>query len=153
MTEMLNKEFSRKSFLKGGGALIVGFSLAGAALAGKARAADSPFASNGPLDLDQVDSWIAIHADNTASIKTGQRRARSGHVDRAAEIAAEELDMDVSQLKFVTHDTNVTPDTGATRRAARSRAPGPSSSRGGRDGEAGAARPRRDAARRAGRRA
>ena len=29
MTEMLNKEFSRKSFLKGGGALIVGFSAGG----------------------------------------------------------------------------------------------------------------------------
>ena len=26
MTEMLNKEFSRKSFVKGGGAMIVGFS-------------------------------------------------------------------------------------------------------------------------------
>ena len=41
MTEMLNKEFSRKSFVKGGGALVVGFSLAGAALAGKAGAATS----------------------------------------------------------------------------------------------------------------
>ena len=30
MTEMLNKEFSRKTFVKGGGAMIVGFS-AGAA--------------------------------------------------------------------------------------------------------------------------
>ena len=30
MTEMLKKEFSRKTFVKGGGALIVGFSLAGA---------------------------------------------------------------------------------------------------------------------------
>ena len=30
MTEMLNKEFSRKTFVKGGGALIVGFSAAGA---------------------------------------------------------------------------------------------------------------------------
>ena len=28
MTEMLNKEFSRKSFLKGGGAMVVGFSVA-----------------------------------------------------------------------------------------------------------------------------
>ena len=31
MTEMLKKEFSRKSFLKGGGALVVGFSLGGRA--------------------------------------------------------------------------------------------------------------------------
>ena len=38
--------FSRRSFVKGGGALIVGFSLAG-----RASAAVSPFASDGPSDL------------------------------------------------------------------------------------------------------
>jgi hypothetical protein len=31
-----------------------------------------PERSNGPPDLGQVDSFIAIHADNTASIKTGR---------------------------------------------------------------------------------
>jgi hypothetical protein len=35
MTEMLSKEFSRQAFLKGGGALIVGFSVAGAGLGAK----------------------------------------------------------------------------------------------------------------------
>ena len=39
MTELLKKELSRKTFLKGGGALVVGFSLAGAATAGRAAAA------------------------------------------------------------------------------------------------------------------
>src|SRR4029077_20084193 len=43
---MHEKEFSRKTFLKSGGALIVSFSVAG--IAGKAQAADSPFASNAP---------------------------------------------------------------------------------------------------------
>ena len=33
---MHERELSRKTFVKGGGALIVGFSVAGAALAGKA---------------------------------------------------------------------------------------------------------------------
>ena len=63
MTEMLNKELSRKTFLKGGGALIASFSVAG--LVGKAQAAESPYASNGPGDMYQIDGWIAIHADNT----------------------------------------------------------------------------------------
>ena len=37
MTGLLHeKEFSRKNFVKGGGALIVGFSIAGSALAGAA---------------------------------------------------------------------------------------------------------------------
>ena len=39
MTEILSKELSRRTFLKGGGALVVGFSSLGA-LAGKAQAAD-----------------------------------------------------------------------------------------------------------------
>ena len=37
MTEMLKKEFSRKSFVKGGGAMVVGFSMVGAALAPRSQ--------------------------------------------------------------------------------------------------------------------
>src|SRR5262249_31148396 len=56
MTGLLHeKEFSRKSFIKRGGALIVGFSLAGAGLAGKASAVGTP-AGYLP-DITQVDSW------------------------------------------------------------------------------------------------
>src|SRR5206468_2865376 len=72
MTGFLHeKDFSRKTFLKGGGALIVGFSVLGSALAGKASAAGvDPFASNG-FDQYQIDAWIVINADNTASLLTG----------------------------------------------------------------------------------
>src|SRR5439155_19420792 len=113
MTGLLHeKEFSRKNFLKGGGALIVGFSLSGAAIAGKAQAADSPYASNGPFDQFQIDSWITINADNTASIKTGGSLQGTGSDTGLLMIAGEELNMDMSQLEFVLADTNVTPNTG-----------------------------------------
>src|SRR5882672_2878132 len=104
------REFSRKAFVKGGGALIVGFSMTG--LAGNARAADSPYASNGPFDQFQVDSWITINADNTASIKTGGILQGTGSDTGLVMIAGEELNMDMSQLEFVMADTNVTPDSG-----------------------------------------
>jgi CO/xanthine dehydrogenase Mo-binding subunit len=105
------REFSRKSFLKGGGALIVGFSIAGAA--GKAAiAADSPYASNGPYDQFQIDSWITINADNTAAIKTGGILQGTGSDTGLLMIAGEELNMDMSQLQFVMADTNVTPNSG-----------------------------------------
>ncbi len=39
---MHEKEFSRKSFVKAGGALIIGFSVAGATFAGKASANFQP---------------------------------------------------------------------------------------------------------------
>jgi CO/xanthine dehydrogenase Mo-binding subunit len=105
-------ELSRKTFLKGGGALIVGFSLAGAASARRAAAADSPYASNGPYDQYSVDSWITINADNTASIRTGGILQGTGSDTGLMMIAGEELNMDMSQLKFVYADTNVTPNTG-----------------------------------------
>ena len=111
---MHENEFSRKTFLKGGGALIVGFSLAGSVFAGKGRAAGSPFASSGPFDNSRVDTWIAVHADNTASIKSGRIELGQGSSTGLLMIAGEELSMDLSQLMHVRHDTNVTPDTGET---------------------------------------
>src|SRR5437667_2309575 len=112
MTGLLHeKEFSRRMFLKSGGALIVGFPLSGAAVAGRAQAADNPFASNG-VDQYSVDSWITINADNTATIKTGGIRQGTGSDTGLLMIAGEELNMDMSQLEFVLADTSVTPDTG-----------------------------------------
>jgi CO/xanthine dehydrogenase Mo-binding subunit len=111
MTELLQKEFSRKTFVKGGGALIVGFSLAGVG-AKAAKAADSPFVSNGPYDMYQIDAWIVINADNTASIKSGAVSQGTGSITGILMIAAEELDLDMSQMRHVPSDTNVTPMTG-----------------------------------------
>jgi nicotinate dehydrogenase subunit B len=108
------QELSRRSFVKGGGAVIVGFSLAGATLAGSARAATSPFASNGSPDLGQVDSFLAIHSDNSASLRTGRVELGQGSTTGLALIAAEELDLDVSRIVSIRHDTNMTPNTGGT---------------------------------------
>src|SRR5579884_966152 len=112
MTGLLHeKELSRRQFLRGGGALIVGFSLAGAGLAGEARADTSPYTSNG-VDQYSVDSWITINPDNTATIKTGGIRQGTGSDTGLLMIAGEELGMEMSQLRFVMADTALTPDTG-----------------------------------------
>src|SRR5436190_7962764 len=114
MTGFLHeREFSRKSFVRGGGALIVGLSAAGVS-ARVTDAADSPFASNGSPDLGLVDTFLAIHADNTATIKTGRVELGQGSTTGMIVLAAEELDMDPSQIVFARNDTNVTPDTGLT---------------------------------------
>jgi CO/xanthine dehydrogenase Mo-binding subunit len=109
----LEQEFSRKAFVKGGGALIVGFSLAG--IGGKASAAgEDPYASNGAPNLAQVDSWLTIHADNTVSLKTGLHELGGGSMTAMVLIAAEELDLEMSQIRFVRIDTNVSPNQGET---------------------------------------
>jgi CO/xanthine dehydrogenase Mo-binding subunit len=114
MTELLQKEFSRTTFVKGGGALIVGIAAAGSLGARSASAAEDPYASNGPYDARQLDTWLAVHADNTVSVKSGKVELGQGTSTGLLMIAAEELDMSLSQMKIVTHDTNVTADQGNT---------------------------------------
>src|SRR5436190_3833202 len=117
MTGLLHeKEFSRKSFLKGGGAMLVGFSVLGAGVGAKAAkaAGDDPFASNGPYDQTAVDSWLIVHSDNTASLKIGKVEMGQGTPTALLIIAAEELNMDFKQMKMISHDTNVTPNQGAS---------------------------------------
>ena len=116
MTGFLHeREFSRKTFLKGGGAMLVGFSVLGAGIGAKAaKAADDPYASNGPYDQTAVDSWLIIHSDNTASLKIGKVEMGQGTPTALLIIAAEELNMDFKQMKMITHDTNVTPNQGAS---------------------------------------
>jgi CO/xanthine dehydrogenase Mo-binding subunit len=102
---------SRRSFVKAGGALVVG---ASALRFAPASAAASPFASNGPPDPGQADSYLAIHTDGTVSVKSGRVELGQGSTTGLLLLVAEELDMDVSRLTFVRHDTDVTPNTGGT---------------------------------------
>ena len=117
MTDLFtDKTFSRRSFLKGSGALVVGFSVAGTAVAGKAQAADAPTRGlvAGPPDPNAVDSWIQINPDNTATIFFGKVELGQGSTTGLLQIAAEELDLTMDQVGLVRHDTNVTPDQGNT---------------------------------------
>ena len=117
MTGLLHeKELSRRTFVKAGGALIVAFSTLGAAFGGKAAqaAGGGAFDSFGPYDSQQLDSWLAIHGDNTASIKLGMIELGQGSTTGLLMIAAEELNMDMSQVKMIANDTNLTPNQGGT---------------------------------------
>ena len=101
---------SRRDLFKGGGALIVGFQIGGTATL--AIAARGELA--GPPDPNLINSWIAVHADNTATIYLGKGEFGQGNTTGLLQIAGEELDLDMSQLRWVRLDTNVTPNQGAT---------------------------------------
>ncbi len=111
---LLERDQSRRTFLRGGGALIVAVSFAGSGLARKAGAAGITVMSAGPFDPAKVDTWLSIHSDNTASLRSGRVELGQGSSTGLLMIAAEELDMELGQLRFVRNDTNVTPDTGET---------------------------------------
>ncbi len=114
MTGLLHEqEFSRKTFLKSGGALIVGFSTIGGLLAGTA-AADDQFSSHGPYDPRQVDSWLVVNPDNTVGVKLTRVELGQGSTTGLAMITAEELNLDIGQMRLITSDTDITPNTGTT---------------------------------------
>src|SRR5215470_13697717 len=98
----------RRDFLKSGGALVIGFSLRGT------LSAQERGAAAGPPDPKQVDTWLAVHADNTATVYIGFAELGQGASTALLQIAAEELDLEMSQIKTVRLDTNVTPNQGGT---------------------------------------
>ncbi len=99
---------NRRSLLKAGGTLIISFPFLPAAFA-QAR---NPVA--GPPDAKQIDSWIAIHSDNTATIYVGFVELGQGCSTALLQVAAEELDLSMDQIKTVRHDTHITPNQGGT---------------------------------------
>src|SRR3954467_2262173 len=107
MNAPLPAAFPRREFLKGAGALIVGFTLANAMRVGGAAAMEiGPY---GPPE-DQVDSWIAIGEDGRATLFTGCCELGTGSSTGLMQILAEELDVPFERVRLVGPDTNRTPD-------------------------------------------
>jgi nicotinate dehydrogenase subunit B len=103
-------EFDRGKFLKGGGALVVGFSVLGSATA---KSAGARVAAAGPPNAGFVDSWISINADNTATIYFGKIEI-TGAPTGLLMIAAEELDLEIGQVDHAEFNTEITPNQGFT---------------------------------------
>jgi len=104
---MHEKELSRKSFLKGGGALVVGFS-ALAGTAGKAQAAsgNTPFTARTPADflpnLQSVDSWLAITPENKVIVTHGETEF-AGTPTGILMLVAEELNITDMNMMIYAH--------------------------------------------------
>src|SRR5260370_37942206 len=101
---------SRRDLLKGG-ALIVGFNIAGSLTSPMLSSLAAPAAAATP-DPELLDSWIAVHADNTATVFMGKVELGQGTTTGMLQIAAEELDLAMSQVSAARVDTNVTPNQG-----------------------------------------
>ena len=106
--------FERRQFLKTGGALVVGFTLAPPTFAqNPGQVTGAPNGAAQP-SADQLDTWIAIHGDNTATVFIGHCELGQGVTTTLLQIAAEELDLDMSQVKSIGLETGKTPNQGLT---------------------------------------
>ncbi len=108
----LEAAFSRRFVLKAGGALVIGFPFAGAARAQETE--QTRGATAGPPDANAIDTWLAIHADNTAMLYMGYAELGQGCTTALPQVAAEELDLTLDQIVSAQLDTNITPFQGGT---------------------------------------
>src|SRR5260370_33862194 len=98
---------SRRDVLKGGGALVVSFSLAGAL--GEALAQGAK-----PLALTEVDSFLAIDAGGVVTLYSGKVDLGTGVATALPQMVAEELDVPLDRVKLVQGDTAPPPGQGTT---------------------------------------
>ncbi len=115
---LANAGFSRRTFIKGTGALIVSFSMGGvlrtldaqqtrAGAFGENPAADSPPAG-------EIDSWIAIGSDGSVTAYTGKEELGQGMSTAQTQLVAEELCVPFHRVNLIVADTALTPDQGVT---------------------------------------
>lgn len=113
---MLTHKVSRRALLKGSGALVLGFSLAELGAA-RAEAAPMPAAAEATAAApaaDQVDSWLAILGDGSATVFSGKVELGTGVRTALAQIVADELDIPFGRITMVMGDTTRAPDEGYT---------------------------------------
>src|SRR4030095_8867257 len=67
-----------------------------------------------PLDLKEVDSFLAVHADDSVTIYTSKVDVGTGLRTAMSQMVAEELGMSVERISVVEGDTALTPDQGGT---------------------------------------
>ena len=102
--------FSRRAVLKGG-AITVGFALAG--LPSRVRAQSAAVAKR-ILDSKEVDAFLAVNGDGTVTLFCGKVDLGQGLRIAIPQIAAEELGVNVDKITFIEGDTALTPDQGRT---------------------------------------
>jgi nicotinate dehydrogenase subunit B len=96
---------TRRKFVKGSGALIVGLSIPAAFTAASGTAAGA----TNQIDPTALSSWIEIHADNTVTIRTGYVEMGNGTAVSYRQVVAEELNVPFEAItKMVMGSTDTT---------------------------------------------
>ncbi len=108
-----NDGLSRRSFLKGSGLLVV--SVGATAVAGSFATASAQAARPYPdIDFRQLDSWIVIHQNNTATFYVGKTDLGQGTGTAFRQMMADELDIAYDKTTCIMGSTDVTPDQGGS---------------------------------------
>ena len=107
----------RRAFIKTSGMLIVGLQLTAAADALHVGAVQSVASGDGPYadpDFRQLDAWIVIREDNTATFFVGKTDCGQGTGTAFRQMMADELDMPYDRTACVMGRTDTTVDQGGS---------------------------------------
>ena len=102
---------TRRDFIKTSGVLVVGLSVAGDIVLDAQGPGAGPYPD---LDYRQLDSWIVIRPDNTATFFVGKTDLGQGTGTAFRQIMADELDMPYDKTSCVMGVTDVTVDQGGS---------------------------------------
>ena len=114
LLEEWNDGLSRRTFLKGSGLLVV--SVGAAAIAGP-FAVDASAQAAGPYpdpDFRQLDSWIVIHENNTATFYVGKTDCGQGTGTAFRQMMSDELDIAYDKTSCIMGSTDITVDQGGS---------------------------------------
>jgi len=105
--DALDNRASRRDLLKRAGLLVVSL----AAPRALAQSAPGPYPE---IDFHQVDSWIVIHEDNSATFYVGKTDCGQGTGTSFRQIMSDELDVAFEKTACVMGSTDVTVDQGGS---------------------------------------
>ena len=108
---------TRRDFLKTSGMLVVGIAVSGEILVGGGNPLGLPEQAAGPYpdpDFLQLDSWIVIRADNTATFFVGKTDLGQGTGTAFRQIMSDELDIAFEKTSCVMGSTHNTVDQGGS---------------------------------------
>lgn len=103
---------SRRELLAAGGALVVSFGIPTSSKAQIRTGSFAPYIVGPTAQNTELDSWLAIHPNNTATLLFGRAEFGQGTVTGMMQIAAEELDLEMAQVTAANLDTTVTRNQG-----------------------------------------
>ncbi|MEY4641871.1 MAG: hypothetical protein RLZZ227_1865 [Pseudomonadota bacterium] len=111
--QRIDPSLSRRKFLASSGALVLSLGI-NAVPGGRVLAqalASGPYPDP---DFLQLDTWIVIHPDNTATFFVGKTDGGQGTGTAFRQMMCDELDMAYAQTRLVMGSTDTTPDQGGS---------------------------------------
>ncbi|HEV7348380.1 xanthine dehydrogenase family protein molybdopterin-binding subunit [Telluribacter sp.] len=109
-----NPQQSRRQFISSLGCLTIGFSMTGTRWA---DASATPLQGTLPGSLaveDRIDAWLEVLEDGRVRVFTGKMELGQGIRTAIAQVAAEELDLELAQVEVYLAETGRTPNEGYT---------------------------------------